>query len=228
MNAPDPTRLPRLEGAVIALDVDGVVLDATLGGSSTWKAVLGEELGVDGGLLKSEFFDVAWPAVVRGLVPIESALEEALARLAWTVTVDEVLNTWFESDFFPDHDVIDSAAGWADRGARLVLVTNQEHRRAEFLRSRLAKMLPVSAIIYSAAIGHVKDEPEFYALADAMLETESFGDAVVFVDDTLGNVEVARKHGWRAIHFDQATPWRATIDHSLRRAAAARRLRSRA
>jgi FMN phosphatase YigB (HAD superfamily) len=38
---------------------------------------------------------------------------------------------------------------------------------------------------------------------------------VVFVDDTLDNVEAARAHGWNALHFVRTESWRTSIDDAL-------------
>jgi putative hydrolase of the HAD superfamily len=209
----------RLRGVVLALDVDGVILDDALGGSAYWKSIFGEKFGVNADLLRTEFFGPAWSGVIRGQIPIESALKEAITALGWTMTVDQVLNSWFEDDYFPDNEVIAAANGWVHQGARLVLVTNQEHRRTEFLRPRLSELLPLSDFIYSAAIGFVKEEREFYTIADTQLGTLGITGAVVFVDDTLENVEAARSHGWRGILFDKSTTWQSTIDHLLQQTA---------
>lgn len=222
MQSVNPIASTRLQGVVLALDVDGVILDDARGGSMRWKSAFGEKFGVSADLLSKEFFGRVWSRVIRGQFPIESALEETITALDWTMTVDQVLNIWFETDYYPDNEVVAAAFSWAQQGARVVLVTNQEHRRAEFLKFRLSKLLPLGGFIYSAAIGFVKEEREFYPIADTQLGTSELADAVVFVDDTLENVEAARSHGWRAIHFEKSTAWQSRIDYSLQQAALSR------
>jgi putative hydrolase of the HAD superfamily len=224
MQSEHSTASSRLRGVVLALDVDGVILNDALGGSTRWKSIFGEKFGVNADLLRAEFFGRAWSRVIRGQLLIEPALEEAITALGWTMTADQVLNIWFEADYFPDNEVVATAIGWVQQGARLVLVTNQEHRRAEFLKLRLSEILPLSGFVYSAAIGFVKEEREFYPIADTQLGTSGLADAVVFVDDTFENVEAARSHGWRGIHFEKSTAWQSTIDYSLQQAALSRRL----
>jgi len=85
-----------LEGFVLALDVDGVLLDATGAGPGGWFAFVSERFGVDADLLQSTFFDRAWADVVIGRAPIERALTDAVTELGWTMTVEELLNCWFE------------------------------------------------------------------------------------------------------------------------------------
>jgi putative hydrolase of the HAD superfamily len=208
-----------LDGVVLALDVDGVVLTTSQGEQRDWKSTFGERFDVDAEQLVTEFFARAWPEVIRGNVAIEPTMGDAINRLGWTMSVDEALDAWFEADFTPDLEVVAAAREWSDLGVRLVVVTNQEHRRAAYLRRRLLEVLPVEDVLYSAALGYVKDEQEFYTAADAQLRERWVDPSVVFVDDTLKNVVAARNHGWRAIHFEQSSLWRSLINQALIEAA---------
>lgn len=208
-----------LRGAVLALDVDGVILDDAVGGSEGWVSVLGTRFGVNAELLRTEFFGRSWTSVIRGQSSIEVGLKRAIAALGWTMTVEEVLSTWFEVDYLLNDEVIEATIRWSKQGVRVVLVTNQEHRRAQFLRRRLSEILPFRRFIYSADIGFVKADLEFYPIADVQIGTSRQRDSVVFVDDTAENVEAACRHGWRGIHFEKSSTWQSTIDDSLHQAA---------
>jgi putative hydrolase of the HAD superfamily len=198
----------------LALDVDGVLLDPTAGGGG-WATALHERFGVDPDALRSSFFQRFWPEIIVGRAAIEPALATAITDLGWTMTADALLECWFEADLVVDDDVADAARAWSADGARIVLVTNQEHRRAAFLRQRLRTVLPPSDMAYSAAIGFMKKDPEFFPLASDQLGIDRQDKAVVFVDDTLENVAAARRHGWFAIHFTKAPGWRDEISAAL-------------
>jgi putative hydrolase of the HAD superfamily len=212
-------------GVVLALDVDGVVLDSERAGRGKWHRDVEERWGVDIADLQREFFQPSWPNVVRGKHPIEPALTAALQQIGWPMTTDELLACWFESDFVVDHDVVAAAAAWSDGGARVVLVTDQEHRRAAYLREELGELLPVSTFVYSAAIGRVKRDDGYFAAACSALGIDAAERAVVFVDDTRPNVDAARRHGWSAVHFTRADGWRDEIEAALRQACAPARAR---
>ena len=62
--------------------------------------------------------------------------------LRWDIDVDEALHCWFEADFVPNGDVVKWASDYARRGVSIAIATNQEHRRAKFLKERLAALLP--------------------------------------------------------------------------------------
>lgn len=195
---------------VLALDIDGVLLDPGRHGLGPWQSELASRFGVDADRLRAAFFEPAWPDVVVGRRAIEPALAAALDDLGWAVTVDQLLACWFEADLAVEREVVEAARSWAAEGARLVLVTNQEHRRASFLSHRLGAFLPISAMAYSAALGLLKSDPAFYPAASRTLGLQR-DDTVVFVDDTADNVEAARRYGWSAVHFDKDGDWRGQI-----------------
>ena len=152
-----------MAGVVLALDIDGVLLDATRAGKGKWSNELALRFGVDGNALQAAFFRPYWSEVIVGSRPIEPALEAALRDLGWDLGVEEVLACWFEADCVVDHDVVDAAREWAERGATIVLATNQEHRRVEFLRARLRPLIAFDTILYSGELGAQKRHPKFFA-----------------------------------------------------------------
>jgi putative hydrolase of the HAD superfamily len=197
-----PSADQRLDGVVVALDVDGVVLDSEREGASSWQLAVADQFGVDPWELDRFFFDRWWPEVIVGRTSIEEALESVIAEADWTVSVDALLESWFEADFWPCTDVIAAGNSWSQRGARLALVTNQEHRRAAYVEARLDEMVPVDRMVYSAALGRLKSEPEFFVEATRVLTEPEGVHSIVFLDDTIDNVEVARRAGWTAVHFE--------------------------
>lgn len=203
------------EGKVLALDVDGVLLDPNRGGLGRWDLALQEEFGIDPAALQQRFFQRHWAAVATGQLDIEAPFAAALLDLGCQAHVDDVLRCWFEADNHLQELVVSAVAGWAAGGARLVLATTQEHRRAAFLRQRFSTLLPVELVLYSAVLGAQKPDAAFYEAASTMLATEGFPDQVVFIDDLLPNVEAARRHGWIAVHLN-GTGWHDAVEAALR------------
>jgi HAD superfamily hydrolase (TIGR01509 family) len=99
----------------------------------------------------------------------------------------------------------------------LVLVTNQEHRRAQFLEQRLSALMPIDTFVYSAAVGYMKKDPEFFPAAHRQIGIPENDRDVVFVDDSPENVEAARRHGWTALRFSKADDWHDEIVAALAR-----------
>jgi putative hydrolase of the HAD superfamily len=217
-----PLEHTSLAPLVVALDVDGVLLDATGGGKGHWTNELSERFGLDGRALQTAFFRPYWSEVIVGTRPIEPALELALRELQWDLTVEDVLGCWFEADFEIDRDVVDAVRDWRKRGAEIVLATNQEHRRADFLRTRLHDIVPFASFLYSADLGAQKRHPAFFTAASERLGLADRARPVVLVDDDSANIDAARAHGWTGVHFSKHDGWRAEIDDALRVASAKR------
>jgi len=89
---------------ILALDVDGVLLDPERGGLGNWTAEMEHEFGIAGSQIQQAFFQ---------------------------------------------------------RSFDVVLATNQEHRRAGFLRLRLGAMMSIDDVLYSADLGVQKHEVAF-------------------------------------------------------------------
>jgi hypothetical protein len=147
------------DDVILVLDVDGVILDSERGGKGRWQSVLREKHAVDPSLLDEVFFQRAWSDVILGREPIEPALARALRELDWKIDVETVLSCWFEADFEVNHEVVRAVNGWTTAfGIRMALATNQEARRARFLEMRLGPLLPFAGIVFSGALGVLKND----------------------------------------------------------------------
>jgi putative hydrolase of the HAD superfamily len=198
---------------ILALDVDGVLLDPNRGGVGHWSSELERRHEITRTQLRSTFFAPYWEDIVNGRRRIEDALSEALELIGSEVDCEAVLSCWFETDFVPVDAVIALANFAAECGIPVVLATNQEHRRAAFLRERLGKLFPIHDVIYSAELGYQKHEKAFFEGASRRLgfRTDEL-DGACFVDDLLLNVETALAAGWTGVHADAGGEWRRTVE----------------
>lgn len=199
---------------VLALDVDGVLLDASRGGAGSWKTTLGERFGITPDALADAFFARHWADVVTGRAAIRPLLAAALTEIGSDEAADVVLAHWLATDFVVDHAAVGAVTRWTDAGVPIVLATNQEHERAAYLFTRLGRLLPLSGIAHSAALGVTKDDPDFYTRARRHLGITDDA-AVVFVDDTIGNVHTATEAGWHAVWCGGDTTWCDEVDRLL-------------
>ncbi len=199
---------------MVALDVDGVLIDPMRGDAGHWQETVGPVFGLEPGVLKP-FFAGPWAAVVTGRVAVGAALAEFFAADGHDVDTEAFIAAWLAADCVVNEPVVEIAAAWARAGASIVLATNQEHRRAERVRAALAPRLDLLDVLYSADLGVTKPSPEFFALADTRIASRVENHRVVFIDDSLGNVEAARAFGWSAVHYDGHPHWQAEVDHAI-------------
>lgn len=199
---------------ILALDVDGVLFDLNGGGLGPWYRVLNERWGVDPGQLQGAFFRARWEDVIVGRRALEPELQVALDGLAWPMSAEDLIDAWFQADCVVHDEVVVAAAAWAERGVRLVLATNQEHRRAAFIAERLGALLPLDGIAYSAGLGWAKPDLEFFRVAALRLEIRD-PTSIAFLDDGVGNVMAARLSGWKGVHFRRDGDWREEVEAAL-------------
>ena len=212
MCQPEPVR-------ILALDVDGVLLDPDRGGAGHWTVEMERSFGLTRPQFRDAFFMRSWDDVVNGRRPVEDGVGAALADLGADVDVEEFLRVWFEADFVLIDETVALACQAGDAGCQVVLATNQEHRRASFLGERLGAMMPIDDVLYSADLGVQKHEAAFFELASARLGVASNQRVdVVFVDDAAHNVDQARAAGWRAVHAAPGEPvdvWITEVERLL-------------
>jgi putative hydrolase of the HAD superfamily len=201
---------------ILALDVDGVVLDPQRGGRGHWTGELSARYGITRAQLRDSFFAPYWPEVIVGRRAIEPTLAVSLRRMGVTQSAEDVLACWFEADFVPVLEVVTAARSWAAEGVTVVLATNQEHRRVAYLRDQLDALLPVSDVLYSADLGFEKHDDRFWVLAGARLGVSDADPPPLLVDDDLRNVETAQQCGWSGVHFTGQPGWKADVARALR------------
>lgn len=184
---------------VLMLDVDGVLVTGRPRDGAPPLTSLEADLGLSPQLLQSHFFDVHWEKIVTGRAPLKPRLDAFLSGHALRIGADELLQYWFRNDARIDEAVLAGVRAWRRAGGRAILATNQEHLRASYLMDELDLRAQVDGIVYSAALGYRKPAPDFFIAAAASAEVTP-GD-IVFIDDSIGNVEAARQAGWRSTHW---------------------------
>lgn len=178
------------------LDVDGVLVGGRPDDGRNHFA----DLGVSVERLQAEFFlTPLWEEVIVGRAELASQLSLVLAHIAPHLDAETLIAYWLQHDARVHQSVLEGVRKIRARGIRVLLTTNQEHRRARYLMEDMRIGEDVDGIVYSAALGFRKPAPEFFALA-----AERAGAAaaeLTLVDDHLPNVEAARRAGWQAVHW---------------------------
>ncbi|GFE63388.1 HAD family hydrolase [Litoreibacter roseus] len=186
----------------LMLDVDGVLIDGRPEDAQRWDHTLYTDLGVAPEDLGRIFFARDWPDIIIGKADLKPALADALIRLQASVTAQELIDYWFAKDARIVVPVLSDVRAARASGLPVYLATNQEHLRADHLMTAMGLGAEVDGMIYSAAAGFRKPQPEFYSYARKVTGVEPH--EMLLVDDTPANVEGALAAGWDAILWDES------------------------
>ncbi|HWD26327.1 MAG TPA: HAD-IA family hydrolase [Rhizomicrobium sp.] len=191
---------------VLLLDCDGVVVHGHPQGGR-WDKDLERDLGLRADLVQTRFFKPHFRKVVLGEADLMDALDAAWPQLETTATPRAFVDYWFAMDSRLDGDVLAQVDAWRAVGRKAYLATVQEHHRARYLMDTLGLARHFDGIHYAAALGAAKPDRAFYERSQALLPPGE----VIFLDDSLANVEAATAFGWRAHHFRSADDLRAAL-----------------
>ncbi|MFU8814033.1 MAG: HAD family hydrolase [Pseudomonadales bacterium] len=190
----------------ILFDVDGVLIDGGDCDSARrkpWSAALQQDLGVDPARFDAAFFAPGGDGArslmqrcLRGELDLQLALERVLRGLDCEVRAEVFIDYWFRKDSCVNVEMLAAVEHLAAQsGVELYLATGQEHRRADYLWNELGFRRYFRGMFYSARVGHLKTEPEFFAAIHRAL-----GDRPppLFFDDQPEVVRLARRAGFDA------------------------------
>ncbi|MCL7997780.1 HAD-IA family hydrolase [Brucella sp. 21LCYQ03] len=184
----------------IMLDVDGVLISGRPADGTHWTSSLEADLGISPADLKTHFFAKYWAAIQLGQVELMPSLADALQNMGCDVTAQQLADYWFSHDSRIDQSVLQACQKLRADGHAIWLATNQDHERAAYIMSDLGLSAHVDGIIYSAALGVKKPDPAFFKAAERAVSVDAA--EIIFIDDTMLNVEAARACGWQAIHWN--------------------------
>ena len=100
--------------------------------------------------------------------------------------------------------------GTGAAGHRLAYLSNMPEELAQWIERDHPFNDWFELGVFSARVQHVKPDESIFLLAHELLELA--GQAPVFVDDMLANVQTAQRMGWRAVHFQNAAQVRNQLE----------------
>lgn len=176
----------------VLLDADGVMQDLRSGWEVTFQALFGG---------RAEEF-VARIAMdeqpsLRGEVSFTPVLAEALAEFGVDEDVESVYARWL--DIVVDERSRVLVHDLRRRGLGVHLATNQNPERRDHMRDVLGYDDLFDQSFYSCELGAAKPDPAYFSLVLDRLGAQA--GEVLFVDDSVANVDGARGVGLLAEHW---------------------------
>lgn len=142
-----------------------------------------------------------WHRAERGEIPVAdiTGLLEPWADAAGITLVGDEIDIIMHSEFVIRDRVIAAINAVRAAGFRTGLLTNSFLEYRSVLESR-CDISVFDEVIDSSVVGCRKPEPRIYELTTAAMGCAP--EAVLYVDDFIGNIEGALLHGWNAVHVD--------------------------
>lgn len=169
----------------VLFDADGVLQSLPL----DWPAHI---VALTGASSWAEIDEVERPLMTGG-DPAEAFTTRFPHR---TVPVDEIIEAW--NDAVIDARALPLLDQLRDQGIRCFLASNQQQRRAAWMRAETPLPQHLDGLFFSCELGLAKPDPAYFqAIVDA---TGANPAETLFIDDVLANVEGARSIGLHAAH----------------------------
>ncbi len=186
---------------IIVWDFDGVLNANIVDGRFVWADRVQADWEIEVAALAGHLFHPDRIGhIMRGQVDLRDALAQWLDMAGHDVDVDAFLAYWFARDALPDAAVTQQLRR---PGARHVIGTNNERRRARYIEDQMGFGARVEHIFASGRMGHAKPDAAYFA----HIEDWSGAPACdhILIDDTRANVDAAAARGWQVFHFTDRT-----------------------
>jgi putative hydrolase of the HAD superfamily len=183
----------------VLLDADGVVIKNHDYFSNRYKKDFGKSLNDD---VITNFFNNEYKQTAIGKADLKQLLKERLNEWEWEGTVDELLKYWFEGEREVDKEVLDIANKLREKGIKVYLASDNEKYRAEYLLNKVGLKDKFDETFFSCFLGYTKSGTEFFKAIVKKLNLNP--DEIVYFDDDLKNVNVAKKVGIKALVYQNS------------------------
>jgi FMN phosphatase YigB (HAD superfamily) len=168
-------------------------------------------------LSKAVFQHPDWIEMDRGSLDEEAAIERFAARMERPVAEMRALMQYVRESLTPLEGTIAILESLARQGVPLYGLSNMSAPTFAHLKARYGHWHLFRGIVISAEVRMVKPDPEIFEYISRRYDLTPAH--TLFIDDHLPNVESARRHGFRTVHFADASSCRAELDRHLGRAA---------
>lgn len=189
----------------IFFDVDGVLIDgfhAKPERQNRWDKTIKADLGIDPEKLQ-KIFKGWFLNVLEGRLNFEEEMDRWLKQQDYDVKAWQVIDYWHRKDSNYNHQVWNVVQKLSkSESVQLYTATNQTHERINFLRDVLGWSNHFDDFYYSARLGCIKHNPDYFAKIEYDLNFNPRRDDHLYFDDDIRNIEVSSSRGWNAVLVD--------------------------
>jgi putative hydrolase of the HAD superfamily len=177
----------------VVFDCDGVMV-------APWRfaAYLSAHHGLMGDRTRP-FFDGPFVRCLIGQADIRETVGPFISAWGLPYSVDEFLDLWLEIENAAIPETVDYVTRLRRMEIHCVLATNQESRRAAYVRDTMGFGALFDQSFFSCDLGVRKPDLAFFEEVGSHIDAEP--SEILFWDDSASCVEAARHLGWRAEVF---------------------------
>ena len=155
-----------------------------------------------------------WQSFDGGLLELHAVSERTARRLDLPHDALHALMTRIPEHLMPIPETLTVLSQLNERreragDIRLYFLSNMPQPYARALEQRHSFLRWFDGGVFSGDEQLIKPQPEIFQLLQSRYELDPAH--TVFIDDLLANVQAARAHGWRAIHFESAAQLEADL-----------------
>lgn len=189
---------------LVILDVDGVLING-----DKFSNELPKLYKVDKQKEK-EFFTGIFQQCLLGKEDLKVAIAPYLAGFGWPGTVDELLDFWFKTESNINKPLIDLVSKLRRGGTKVVVATNNELHRTNYMLDELGFAKIFDKVYSSATVGHKKPYQEFYK--HILTDQKVSANDAVFWDDDQSNIDGAKHYGIDAYIYNDVQTVEALLN----------------
>jgi len=181
-------RLSASRISTILFDADGVLQRPQAGWQEALTGLLGPRAEAEGTAFLAAI-QQAEPITMDGKTDIGEVMSGVLHDFSLTTDVDAVLDLWTKIEL--ETDVLDDVQELRRAGIVCCLTTNQQTRRAAWMKANLGYQELFDEQFYSSDLGVAKPDPAYFTTVLERLDVSP--STVLFIDDTEVNITGARQ-----------------------------------
>ncbi len=166
-------------------------------------------------LANAIFHHQDWQAFDRGTAELPSVIDRTARRLGLPRQAVHGLMASIAEHLAPIPETVDLLARLVRRrerqsDIRLYFLSNMPEPYARVLEQRHHFLAWFDGGVFSGDVKLIKPQPAIYQLLQTRYALDP--GTTVFIDDLMTNIEAAREHGWRGIHFESAAQLEPHLD----------------
>lgn len=170
--------------------------------------------------MTAEFFRSAFLPALLGKADVLTLLPPYLEQWKWRDSPERFLDVWLSSERELRSEVIKIVNELRGAGYFVGVATNQEPRRAKYLRAEMGFDQLFDKCFISSELGCMKPQPEYFREVAKKIGAEP--DQIIFIDDQQNYLDAASASGWQTILFNDAQDAHNRIAELLERAASSK------